>query len=139
MVQFFQTNFYLFLCKTGEIQPQTRYADKCGASTEVCCCNVCVLCFVCCLLKRNSVQDALLRQFQKEIDELRKRLAEQDGSEDEGDDDESEEEVMGEDGVIIRRKSRYMSSVSSRTVVRGRWGAKVFLPQSVFMPQKQSF
>nr|CAB3259105.1 kinesin-like protein KIF3A [Phallusia mammillata] len=46
-------------------------------------------------------KDAMLRQYQQEIEELRKKLAEQDD-----DSDESEEEVMGEDGVMIRRKKK---------------------------------
>ncbi|XP_076811418.1 kinesin-like protein KIF3A [Clavelina lepadiformis] len=46
-------------------------------------------------------KDALLRQFQKEIEELRKKLAEEGGSGSE----ESEEEV-GEDGVVRRRKGK---------------------------------
>ncbi|VDH89907.1 Hypothetical predicted protein [Mytilus galloprovincialis] len=50
-------------------------------------------------------KDALLRQFQKEIEELRKQLEE--GSDYEGgSESESEEEVVGEDGVVRRRKKQ---------------------------------
>jgi len=45
-------------------------------------------------------KDALLRQFQKEIDDLKKKLAEEGGS---GSGDSSEDEVA-EDGTVIRRK-----------------------------------
>ncbi|CAC5380917.1 KIF3A [Mytilus coruscus] len=50
-------------------------------------------------------KDALLRQFQKEIEELRKQLEE--GSDYEGgSESESEEEVVGDDGVVRRRKKQ---------------------------------
>ena len=50
-------------------------------------------------------KDALLRQFQKEIEELRKQL--QNGSDYEsGSESESEEEVVGDDGVVRRRKKK---------------------------------
>lgn len=50
-------------------------------------------------------KDALLRQFQKEIEELRKQL--EDGSDYEGSETESEEEeVIGPDGVKVRRKKK---------------------------------
>ncbi|XP_053399580.1 kinesin-like protein KIF3A isoform X2 [Mercenaria mercenaria] len=50
-------------------------------------------------------KDALLRQFQKEIEELRKQL-EEGVTDSEGSEEESEEEVIGEDGVRVRRKKK---------------------------------
>ncbi|KAL4230043.1 Kinesin-like protein kif3a [Mactra antiquata] len=50
-------------------------------------------------------KDALLRQFQKEIEELRKQL-EEGVTDSEGSGEESEEEIIGADGVKIRRKKK---------------------------------
>ncbi|KAL5011393.1 hypothetical protein ScPMuIL_009944 [Solemya velum] len=55
-------------------------------------------------------KDALLRQFQKEIEELRKQL-EEGGSGDEGSEDESEEEI-GEDGVKRRKRRTSHKNIS---------------------------
>jgi len=50
-------------------------------------------------------KDALLRQFQKEIEELKKKLAEEGGEASE-DSEESEEEFVDENGKNMRRKKR---------------------------------
>ncbi|KAK3100624.1 hypothetical protein FSP39_022761 [Pinctada imbricata] len=49
-------------------------------------------------------KDALLRQYQKEIEELRKQLEE--GSDYESGSEEESEEEVGEDGVVRRRKKK---------------------------------
>ncbi|ESP00097.1 hypothetical protein LOTGIDRAFT_213295 [Lottia gigantea] len=56
-------------------------------------------------------KDALLRLYQKEIEDLKKQLEDGvSGSEDEDDDDESEEEVIGADGVVRKKKRRRNTS-----------------------------
>lgn len=49
-------------------------------------------------------KDALLRQFQKEIEDLKKKLAEEGGGG--GSDDESDEEFIESDGTVTRRKHK---------------------------------
>nr|XP_039263743.1 kinesin-like protein KIF3A [Styela clava] len=56
-------------------------------------------------------KDALLRQFQKEIEDLRKKL--QDGGGEEGSESESEEEI-GPDGSVRRKKGRKRRNSSGK-------------------------